>query len=121
MSVAHAASRTSDTTESVWRTIGSWVVGAKESEVVAASGLENLSEWGGVRSSTTLGTAWLDMGDGILEAVVHDHASVGGDNIAVPVDVGSIGEFGDESLRSSGEDHRRLVGAPGFTSDVADE
>ena len=97
------------------------MVGAKEPELVAAGCFENESEGGGIRTTTMLGAARLDVGDAILDAMVHDHASAGGDDVAIPVHVGAVGELGDESLGSFGQDHRRFVAVARFASDVADE
>jgi hypothetical protein len=51
--------------------------------------------------------------------MVHDHASGGGDDVAVPVDVVAVGELRDETFGRAGQDHARLIGATGFASDVA--
>jgi hypothetical protein len=62
-------------------------VGAKEAELVAAGGFENESERGRVGTTPTFSAARLNGGDAILDAMVHDHAPAGGDDVAVPVHV----------------------------------
>lgn len=95
--------------------------GVEDAKLVAVCSLENESERGGIGTAPALSAAWVYVVDAILDAMVYDDALPGNDDVAIPVDVVAIGELGDESLGSFGEDHRRFVGTASLASNMTDE
>jgi hypothetical protein len=69
-------------------------------------------------AKTGLAIERADAADLVLDTLVHNDAVTRGNDVLVPLDLGSIGELGDEVIAQSSKDQRRLVGLAGRAPDV---
>jgi len=93
----------------------------KESELVPAQELEDEGGRLSEGAESLRGRTEFDPVDVVFGALEDDHAIACRDDVAVPGDVRSVGELGDESARDTGKDQRSLVHPAGLASDVADQ
>ena len=93
----------------------------QEPEVVPPQQFEDELTWiaeGGQTGFRRTGVDSVDPVDGLSN---DDFALPCGDDVAVPGDFRTVGEFGNESFRVAGDDDRRLVDRARLAADVTNE